>query len=178
MKTLKILPLLVLAILVASCSSVSVAVDYDKEANFETYKTFAFYKPGIDKVEISDLDKRRILRAIDRELTQKGMVVSENPDVLINIFTEEQEQVNIYQNNFGWGWGPAWGWGWGMPMSSVNRSVEGSLFIDFIDKNKDQLVWQGLGEGILSLDMDKKEEKINEIVTEILKKYPPVAKKK
>jgi hypothetical protein len=65
-----------------------------------------------------------------------------------------------------------------MPMSSVNRSVEGSLFIDFIDKNKDQLVWQGLGEGILSLDMDKKEEKINEIVTEILKKYPPVAKKK
>lgn len=177
MKTLRIISVLILFMAVTSCSSVSVAVDYDKDVNFDNYKTFAFYKPGIDEVEISDLDKRRILRAIDRELTEKGMIKSENPDVLINIFTEEQENINIYQNNFGWGWGPGWGWGWGMPMTQVNRSVDGSLFIDFIDVQKDQLVWQGLGEGILSLDMEKKEERINEIVHEILKKYPPKAKK-
>lgn len=178
MKALKIIPLLIVFVLAASCSSVSVAVDYDKEVNFENYKTFAFYKPGIDEVEISDLDKRRILRAIDRELTEKGMIKSDNPDLLINIFTEEQENVNIYQNNFGWGWGPGWGWGWGMPMTQVNRSVEGSLFIDFIDRSKNQLVWQGLGTGILSLDMKKKEERINEIVNKILNRYPPKVDKK
>lgn len=178
MKALKIIPLLILIILVSSCSSVTVAVDYDKEVNFENYKTFAFYKPGIDEVEISDLDKRRILRAIDRELTEKGMIKSDNPDLLINIFTEEQENINIYQNNFGWGWGPGWGWGWGMPMTQVNRSVEGSLFIDFIDRSKNQLVWQGLGTGILSLDMEKKEERINEIVNKILNRYPPKVDKK
>jgi len=32
-----------------------VAADYDKEANFDSYNTFAFFKPGIDKAEISDL---------------------------------------------------------------------------------------------------------------------------
>lgn len=36
-------------LLLSSCSSVRVASDYDKEADFTKYKTFAFYKPGIDK---------------------------------------------------------------------------------------------------------------------------------
>ncbi len=165
--------MLFIMMMLTSCSSVSVAVDYDREVNFDNYKTYAFYKPGIDEVEISDLDKRRILRAIDRELSAKGMVKSENPDVLVNIFTEAEENINIYQNNFGWGWGPGWGWGWGMPMTNVSRNVEGSLFIDLIDKNKNQLVWQGLGKGILSIDMDQKEERINEIVMKIMAKYPP-----
>ena len=71
-----------------SCSSVRVASDYDKNANFSQFKTFAFYKTGIDKAEISDLDKRRILRAIESELLAKGYTKSENPDMLVSIFTK------------------------------------------------------------------------------------------
>ncbi|MCH8533928.1 MAG: DUF4136 domain-containing protein [Flavobacteriaceae bacterium] len=155
-----------------SCSSISVASDYDREIDFSQYKTFAFYKPGIDEVEISDLDKRRILRAIDRELTNKGMLKSPDPDLLINIFTEEHDYVNVW-NDFGWGMGWGWGWGMGMPMHSVHRTTEGTLYIDLIDKKRNQLVWQGMGEGILSQRMDKKEAFINEIVTKILNRYPP-----
>lgn len=150
----------------SSCSSISVTSDYDREIDFSQYKTFAFYKRGIDAVEISDLDKRRILRAIDRELSQKGMMKSSNPDLLINIFTEEQDYVNVWNN---WGWG----WGMGMPMNSVHRTTEGILYIDFIDKQSNRLVWQGMGEGILSQRMDKKEAFINEIVAKILSRYPP-----
>ncbi len=163
------LSLVSLTSILLSCSSVRVSVDYDREVDFSMYKTYAFYKPGIDAVEISDLDKRRILRAIDNELSEKGMLKANNPDILINIFTEEQENINIYQDNFGWGMG----WGWGMPMTQVSSNVEGTLFIDFIDVNKNRLVWQGVGTGNLSLDMDKKEARINEIVQKILKNYPP-----
>ena len=60
--------------------------DYDINADFTKYKTFGFQKSGIDKVEISDLDKKRILRAIDSEMTKKGFTKSETPDLLINIF--------------------------------------------------------------------------------------------
>ena len=56
--------LLTLVILFSSCSAIKVAVDYDSKVDFKKYKTFAFYKTGIDKAEISDLDKKRILRAI------------------------------------------------------------------------------------------------------------------
>ena len=56
MKAIKFLPLLLL-FLVGSCSSIRVTSDYDTATDFTNYKTFAFYKKGIDKVDISDLDK-------------------------------------------------------------------------------------------------------------------------
>ena len=85
--TIKITAVLLLLLILSSCSSVRVAADYDKNASFDTYKTFAFYKTGIDKAEISDLDKRRILRAIEAEMLNKGFVKSESPDLLVSIFT-------------------------------------------------------------------------------------------
>ena len=97
MKTLKFIPLLLLFVLV-SCSSVRVNSDYDKNASFDSYKTYAYHKNGIDKVEISDLDKKRILRSIDEVMAGKGFTKSDtNPDLLINFFTKEREQVDVNQ---------------------------------------------------------------------------------
>lgn len=175
MKIKNMLPLLLLIVMATSCTTVKVVTDYDKTADFNTYKTFAFYKPGIDKAEISDLDKRRILRAIDTELTAKGMQKTEMADILVSIFTKENERIDIYNNNFGYGWGWNPWWYGGYYGSTVSTSSEGTLFIDFIDSNTNQLVWQGIGNAqlITSGDVDKKEARINEIVKEILLKYPP-----
>ncbi len=182
-KILKILPVLLLSFVVTSCVSVRVATDYDKNANFNDYKTFAFFKPGIDKAEINDLDKRRILRAIEAELLAKGFTKSESPDLLISIFTKSNQRVDIYNNYWGygaWGWGGfgpygwgggPWGWGWNQPMAST--STEGILFIDIINAEKKELIWQGQGTGYLSKNMEKKEERINEFVKKILERYPP-----
>lgn len=176
---LGILPILMLV--VSSCSSVKVAADYDKNASFNEYKTFAFYKPGIDKAEISDLDKRRILRAIESEMMTKGFTKSESPDVLVSIFTKSQQRVDVYNNNWGlggWGWGGFGGWGWGwnqQPM--VSTTTEGTLYIDLIDSNKKELIWQGMGTGYLSQRMDKKEERIKEFVSKVMEKYPPAMEK-
>ena len=179
-KILKTLPLLALLIVVSSCSSVRVAADYDKEAKFSDFKTFAFFKTGIDKAEISDLDKRRILRAIETELLAKGFTKSENPDVLVSLFTKSQQRVDVYNNSWGmngWGWGgfgPGWGWGWNQ-QPSVSTSTQGHLYIDLIDATKKELVWQGMGTGYLSRNMEKKEARIKEFVTKIMEKYPPGA---
>jgi len=174
-KLFKFLPLAFIALLIFSCSSVRVASDYDKSANFSQFKSFAFFKPGIDKAEISDLDKRRILRAIESELVSKGFTKSENPDILVSIFTKERQQVNVYNNG---GWGP-WGYGWGWSpwyygnYSNVSTSTQGVLYVDLIDAKKEELVWQGMGTGYLSKNMDKKEERIREFVSKIMEKYPP-----
>jgi len=168
---------LILLITLSSCSTVRVASDYDKQANFDTYKSFAFYKPGIDKADISDLDKKRILRAIEATMTAKGFSKSANPDLLVSIFTKTRENVNIYQNNgFNWGWGYGWGWNpwfWGANFNTVSRVTEGTLYIDLIDASQKELVWQGMGTAALARSVDRKQEKINEIVTDILEKYPP-----
>ena len=95
----KISPILIIIFLLTSCTSVRVASDYDKNVNFDTFKTFAFYKTGIDKAEINDLDKRRIMRAIESELLVKGFSKSSNPDILVSIFTKSREKINVYSNN-------------------------------------------------------------------------------
>lgn len=183
------LPLLALVFL-ASCSSVRVVTDYDKEANFNTFKTYAFYKTGIDRAEISDLDKKRILKAIDTEMAARGFVKSNQPDVLVSIFTKERERVDVYANNFGWGgfgwggfggfgfynpwlYGPGFGWGGGFG-PTVSTRTEGSLYIDVIDTKKKELVWQGRGVGTLNniKNIEKKEKRIRQFVAEILEKYP------
>ncbi len=172
---------LILIITFSSCTTVRVASDYDKQASFDTYKSYAFFKPGIDKAEISDLDKKRILRAIESDMTAKGFIKSENPDMLVSIFTKTRENVNVYQNNWGWGpgWGYGWGWNpwfWGPNYNSVSRVTEGTLYIDLIDASKKELVWQGMGTSALTNKVEKKQEKMNEIVGAILKKYPPEIK--
>jgi len=179
MKLIKTLPVLLLVLVVASCSSVRVQSDYDKNANFNDYKTFAFYKNGIDKAEISDIDKRRILRAIESEMLAKGFTKSETPDLLVSIFTKSRQEVNVY-NNGGYGmYGYGWGWSPYYNRNTVSTSTQGSLYIDLIDASKKELIWQGKGSGYLSSssDVDQKEARINEFVAEILAKYPPEAKK-
>lgn len=169
MKTIKLLPLLTFFIL-ASCSSVRVNSDYDKKASFENYKTYAFLKSGVDKVEISDLDKKRILRSIDEVMSTKGFTKDSNPDLLISIFTKEKERVDIYNSyGFGWGWNPYWG----MNYTNVSTTPEGVLYIDLIDAKTKELVWQGEGSGNLTKDTNKKDERIQTFVSKILEQYPP-----
>lgn len=190
-RLVQILPIAMLFAVVASCSSVRVAADYDKETAFNDYKTFAFFKPGIDKAEISDLDKRRILKAIEAELMAKGFTKSENPDMIVSIFTKSNQRVDIY-NNFGFGFGGFGpygyggfgrfgrfgggfgGFGGGFNNNNVSTSTEGILFIDFIDNQKKELIWQGSGTGYLvTKNVEKKEARIKTFVTEMMTQFPP-----
>ncbi len=158
-----------LLLLISSCSSIKVTTDYEKETDFSKYKTFAFYKKGIDKAPISDIDKRRIISAISTELENKGMIKSQTPDVLLSIFTKARERVDVYQNN----WHPYYY----RPhhMRQITKYTEGTLFIDVIEKEGKKLIWQGIGSGFLTKSQkpEKREENIQKFVEEILAKYPP-----
>lgn len=181
MKVIKLVSLVIVFLIVSSCSSVKVVADYDQTTDFSNYKTFAFYKKGIDKAEISDLDKRRILKAVEAQLMAKGFTKSENPDILVNIFTKARRKVDVNNNSFGYGgYGGYYGWypwyygpNYGVQISEY---TEGTLFIDLIDSEKKELIWQGIGSGGLSTsgNVSKKEERVKEFVIEIMAQYPPV----
>lgn len=183
MKVLK-LTSLVLLFLITSCNSIKVVADYETTTDFSQYKTFAFYKKGIDKAEISDLDKRRILKAVEAELLAKGFTKSEDPDLLVNIFTKSRRKIDVNNNNFGYGgygyygWYP---WYYGPNFGpTISEYTEGTLFVDLIDAKKKELAWQGIGSGGLSTsgNVAKKEARIQEFVAQIMAQYPPEVKAK
>ena len=174
MKTLKFISAtIIILFILSSCATVNVKTDYDSKTDFTKFKTFAFYKKGIDKAKISDLDKKRILRAIKTELNAKGMTLSKNPDVLVSIFAKSSKEVDVYNHNYWYPsyYGPYWG-------NSVSSYTQGTLFIDIIDTKGKTLLWQGVGKGSLNTsgNIEKKEARIKQFVAEMMEKYPPIKK--
>ena len=166
MKIFKLVVLLFLGIMF-SCSTVRVVSDYDTKIDFSTYKTFAFYKKGIDKASVSDLDKKRIMRAIEGELVEKGFSKSENPDLLISIFTKSREQVNVSDNNFGYGLG--WGynpWFFGSSILLLLINIQKGLYLlILLIKRIMNSFGRVLDLALLKMsNIDKKEERINQFV--------------
>ena len=67
-----------------------VVTDYDSSANFDSYTSFAFSKQEINKLEISDIDKKRILSSIEQSMNLKGYNFSNSPDLIVNISTKSK----------------------------------------------------------------------------------------
>jgi hypothetical protein len=88
---------------------------------------------------------------------KKGMIKSDNPDLLVNIFTKERERIDVNQYNAGWGYG--WGYGWNpylWEVAAISSTTEGTLYIDLIDAKKKELVWEGQGVGYLTQNREQK----------------------
>ena len=158
-------------LLIHSCG-IYVQYDYDSDVNFNNYSSFSFYQTDIDKIEISDIDKKRILRSLDLGLKSKGLERSNSPDLLVSFETKSKERV--YVNNYlPYGWHP---FSFYYPRGMHNYSrVEGTLYINIIDNKNQQLIWQGKGVGVLNNYSKNRDEMINKFVVEVLEEFPPKA---
>jgi len=180
----KLLAFLFVAAIAASCSSVQVSSDFDKDKDFAAYHTYTFTAEAL-KLPLDDINRARILRAIETELAAKGFTKNDRPDVWIDINLTAQQKQSATATSTGpgyYGYGPGYGYGWGSGFSTtsiyVEHYVEGTLFIDMIDASKRQLVWQGRAVKILDEDVspERREANINYAVKQIFTKYPPKIK--
>jgi len=157
--------------------------DFDKDAKFDTYKTYAL-KAGtpVGQQLIDD----RIVSAIDAAMTSKGFTKSENPDVYViyHVAFDKQKDISTYSSGYGGGYGPygyGWGGGWGGGTTStqVRDILVGTLVIDMADAKTKQMAWRGMGvkEVDTTAKPEKRDKSINNAVTKIFKNYPPKVKK-
>ena len=176
----KLINLILVFSVFLSCNSIRVSSDYNNNVDFSNLKTYAFSKEGVDNVKINDIDKKRILKAIDVELYNKGFRKSSiDPDFIVNFFTKTNQKVNYYPSNNYYGamdvspYMGSYHYANSWYLNSYNYN-EGVLFIDIIDNKQNELVWQGIGKGyIYSNKTEKKREKINSMVGKILLQFPP-----
>lgn len=126
--------LFLISLLLISCGSVRVAYDYDSDSDFSSYKTYAFSKEQIENLEISDIDKKRILSSVESYLNSKGYNFSKNPDLIISIDTKAKENVyiNRYSNYDYMGWYYPY-YSYGSGTYKPFTKVVGLLYIDIVD---------------------------------------------
>jgi hypothetical protein len=178
--------ILLAALALAGCSTMTVSTDYDRTASFAAYKTFDFIPPQEIK---NPLVRQRIEDAITAQLQAKGLTrSSENPDLLIAGHGRLSSETHFDTTSFGYGmggwggyWGPYGGYGGaGMGSSTtVAREVPvGTLIIDLVDAGTKKLVWQAVASDTLDpgATAEERDYRINKAMEKIFAGYPPQGK--
>jgi len=168
-------------VLVLAACAKTPDVDYDKTVDFTSYKTFAWLPEatlaGTGNYQISELTEKRVQDAVTDKLQQQGMtlVPAAEADVLINYHASVDTKMDV--DTFNTGYGAHWNnWGMGYNTQTTTREYEvGTLVLDVVDQNTNQLVWRGAREGRLLKNQspEARNERINEVVTTILSGFPP-----
>lgn len=177
--------ILVLFVLITACASVTTSYDFDKTADFKKGMTYNWDK-HVQELAINQLNKDRITNAVDTEMAARGYTKSDNPDFLVDLHVKLEQEESATATTTGAGGYGRWGYGWGGGFSTttvdVNKFVNGTLFINVIDKASEKIVWQGRGEKTIDdkLTPEKRDAQINAAVAAIFKKYPipPLSAKK
>jgi len=156
-----------------------VKFDYDRQANFASYKTYTWLPPrilkktGID--EGDDIVAPYIKKAVNREMTRRGF--TEAPDGQVQIsawaFADAVPHVDalIYP---GYGLGPG-----GVPAINIGAAPttlgrynkSGTVLVNLIDASTKKSIWGAIASG----DLPKKsqiQDKVDKAVREMFEKYP------
>ncbi len=167
-------------LLAAGCSSVSVSHDFDPKVDFASLRTYGWIaapqsasSDSIQRELASDsLVEGRVKQAVNQQLALKGLrETTQNPDFLVAFHTGVQDKTDIQSWGYGYGY---WGMGGG-GISTINYQ-EGTLILDFVDPKTNNLIWRGVGKEVVGqggMSPEKRQERIDNAVEQILKKYPP-----
>ena len=164
-----------------ACASIDVKTDYDPEADFTTFKSFAFAgltetnKGGIFD---NSLTRKRIESAVGRELTGKGLRqvgLDQHPDLLVHYWIGIQEKQRVETT------GPAGGYGWRggygpAPGYSTVRTYEykeGTLILDLVEPARNELVWRAKMVANLEDATQENVELAHKAIAKAFEQYPP-----
>jgi hypothetical protein len=176
MSLTKPVTLLAAILLLTACAyGQDVHYNYDRSANFATYRTYQWVEIPGGAVPDRLIDQA-IKQAADEQLAQKGLTkVEENPDLYIGyqVVINLEKSVDLWSTGTGpGGWG---GWGDRTVRGQTSTVPVGILLMDLYDVAKKQLVWRGDAVKTIDLktDPDKNYKNLQKAMAKLFKNYPP-----
>ncbi len=189
------------ALLVVSGASAQQSyVDFDKQADFESYKTFTWVQSDEDLSESSPLWHERVRNGITERMVEGGMTEvtgDEIPDVYVTYYASQSQTTRVITDHMGYGYGGGYGgvygsrygrrggsmgMGMGTSTSRVVTYDKGTLVIDIWDAEKKEMVWRGTTTDTISDNPTKMEKRLNKMLDKLIKvwhrEYRKAQKKK
>lgn len=156
-----------------SCRTTQVKVDYNEDIDFFKFKTFNWLpRSGVQKGYFT-VKEQRISQKVESLLQEKQLSKSDKPDLLIAINVTEKDKVYYYpRHSFGHYNDYHWGYS---SFHSYEPEVytEYTIFIALVDPKTKKAVWEGSSKN--SNFENISDEKLNEVLSAILSKYPPIS---
>jgi hypothetical protein len=160
----------------AGCTTIQVGVDYDRNQDFGGYLTYdwaAVNDAEVDPRIDNDLLRKRLFSAVDTELAGLGFVRSgESPDFWLGWHATVESRVDVRELGSRYGYGRG---GWYDGHTQVRHYDEGTLILDVVDAERNELVWRGTAKGEVDwfAEPEEKEARLQEAVQRLLAHFPP-----
>ncbi|WP_298248013.1 DUF4136 domain-containing protein [uncultured Christiangramia sp.] len=171
---MKILKISTLLLFMAACNTPQAVYDYDQTVQFDQYNSYSIYSDL--QTGLNQLDQGRLLNAVNSKMQEKGFSRSQTAGLQVNVYTQEYERDNRSRVGLGLGGGGGnvgVGVSGGIPIGKMDTYMK--LTFDFIDIEKDALVWQAVVESSFdaNADPEKRQKTFDKIVEKALEGYPP-----
>ena len=185
----RILGIAILALMIAvpAAAQMKIEVDFDRDAEFNSYKTFAWKETPETSIKgASPLMHSRIKNAIEDEFAKGGLQQvepDENPDIFITYHTSDREEVRYDTTHYGYdyGFGPGWDYyggyygggmgGMGSSVTTARTYTRGTLVVDIWDAGTKNLVFRGAAMAVVKPNPEKVARQIDKAITKMGKKF-------
>ena len=163
--------------LFAACTTnpVQVRVDKDASRNLSGYQTFGFHsQQSTDSSGYQTLLTSHLESASRQQLESHGYVFAEkDPELLVYFRVNVQQQQEIRATPSGVA-GLRVGYaGLGGYNVDTVTTKQGAVTIDVVDARTRSVVWQGVGEGVISRKAEKNtDQAIDKAVAEVFRDFP------
>jgi uncharacterized protein DUF4136 len=144
-----------------------VSVNYDHNASFAQYHTYAWGSNNKNEIQnsiLAQVAKQDIEAAMQQKGIQK-VEESQNPDLVLAASGGEREQTSYNA------WGMR-GIGGGMGGISPQENVEATMVVSLYDVKAKSLVWRGIAQNTLNNNGNKNQEMVQKAVQKMFKQWP------
>ena len=172
---MKISKYIIIGLLLVGCNAPRAVYDFDPEINFRGYNIYAYF-PEFQS-GLSELDEKRLKNSLQRQLQEKGLNLSDEPQLYVNVYTD-QFRDNASRSNIGIGVGGGSrnvgvGVSGGIPVGGPETIMQ--FTFDFVDVIEDSLVWQAVVEIQMNQNQSPEDRQalIDKVIQKALEGYPP-----
>lgn len=183
-KNMRFIKIIFFSFMLSACAS-AVNIDYNKDINFTSFKTYNIEKNpvrvSVDTRIDSPFMQQRVVKELDAILTKKGFKFSkDNAELRVKYYLDikrdfetESSGVSIGFGSFGYH--SAVSFGLTIPVGETYSVDKLVLTIDMLSTKTGELVWRGSLANLLyeGATPESYNELVNELVTDLLKDFPP-----
>src|ERR1700734_120486 len=167
MKFKALILVMMLSLLAGSALAQQVSVNYNHNASFANYHTYAWGSNNKNQIQNSIL-AQVAQQDIDTAMQGKGftkVTEAQNPDLIL-LASGGMKQQTSYS-----AWGMR-GIGGGMGGITPQQNIEATLIVDLYNAKTQSLIWRGIGQDTLSNNGNKNQQIVQSAINKMFKQWP------
>lgn len=171
----------IVAVMAGCASGPTIISNSAPDFNLASFRTFSFMNPlGTDRSGARTLLSQHLVDATTRELEMQGLTAANTGgDLLVNFVVSTRETIQSRPStsasmHHSRGRYSTWsGHSMSMSTNEIVQRTEGTVAVDVVDRERNQLVWEGAASGRVTDSTRRNlEETIHSAIADIFAEFP------